>query len=564
MSGLTRQRPHSAKPRRRTWGYGPSGSKSKSALTDANKKRFGKGVTAPTTPGGAGQRRRRPVSAIADRRRKGTGKGGDDALQPEFDDKHHQEKNQRAAAPMYTVKYLGISRGEIGILTRKVKLPTTTSRMPDKRSTASSNLGVHRERQYRLDPTLVTKNLKKFHERQYGPETEVDTGTVPVPDLYNSWKVSYAKQPRLLSARRTRFGVLPKGAILAAQPRHMDPGLAGRRSDLTRRPLTAVRARRREKDARTGGIKGRPSTAPMNRRRSGGGGAGGTPSRSGSSPDLLEELQQADPVAFNVAADTASSVPAKKPAAELAPSKTAAAHTAAALPIPNNDADAIAVSHDYILEEQLKQMEFEQMENQLKAGIAAERQRRDMANATEMPFCVHKRIRGWKLTSPARLWGPTKTRDWQRRSTKLMVVAPEVVATVAAESATLSTFGGAGHKMGPSGSRRNAGIPRPTEQKTEARKARVKADIDAFREAGIRQRKPAVVGHSWDRAVTPGLLSEAQCATNAEALGGGGGAGGGGDSTGGEVSLGWQNEEEQELAHRPEMEAYLQLLRSRK
>ena len=67
---------------------------------------------------------------------------------------------------------------------------------------------MHREQQYRLDPTLVTKNLKIYHEKQFGPETDVDTGTVPVPDLYDSWKVSYAKQPRLLSARRTRFGVL--------------------------------------------------------------------------------------------------------------------------------------------------------------------------------------------------------------------------------------------------------------------------------------------------------------------------------------------------------------------
>ena len=138
-----------------------------------------------------------------------------------------------------------------------------------------------------------------------------------------------------------------------------------------------------------------------------------------------------------------------------------------------------------------------------------------------------------------------------------MVVAPDVVATAAAESAALSTFGGAGQKMGLRASRHNPRIPRPTEQETEARMARVRADIDAFRDAGIRQRKPAIVGHSWDKAVTPGLLSEARHSGNAGALGGEGG----GTSSGGDMP---HCEEEQRPEKLPEMEAYLQLLRSKK
>ena len=101
--------------------------------------------------------------------------------------------------------------------------------------------------------------------------------------------------------------------------------------------------------------------------------------------------------------------------------------------------------------------------------------------------------------------GANKTKDWQRRSTKLMVVAPDVIASTAAESAALSTFGRAGQRVGRSGSTRNH--PQLSEEEMEARMAQVKADINAFREAGIRQRKPAIVGHSWDRPVSPNLLS---------------------------------------------------------
>ena len=128
---LTGQRPTSAKPRR-TWGYASGGSKSRNTLTDT--KRFGRGVSAPSGLARKANVRRRPASAMPSMRQ-----SKQQQQQPEFDDKHHRVP-KRQPKPLYTVKYLGISRGEIGILTRKVKMPVTNARLPDKRSSAGSNL----------------------------------------------------------------------------------------------------------------------------------------------------------------------------------------------------------------------------------------------------------------------------------------------------------------------------------------------------------------------------------------------------------------------------------------
>ena len=515
---LSSQRPASAKPRK-TWGYASGGSKSRHSLTDA--RRFGKGVSAPSSIARKEKARRRPASAMpSTRQRKQL------QQQPEFDVKHHK-KPKRQLEPMYTVKYLGISRGEIGILTRKVKMPVTNARLPDKRSSAGSNLGQHRQQQYRLDPSLVTDNLKKVHKKRFGPETEVDTGTVPVPDLYDSWKVSYSKQPRLLSARRTRFGVLPKGTMLGARPRNIEPGLAGQRTKLRQRPLTAMRLRgQRNGDASKGQ---RPSTAPMGRRRG--------------------QIASSVTKVPSEAASKANYLPTNEN-----DNQVKEAHTDQIEPEPSlvtkedsekiivKDVDAITVSHEQILEQQLKVLELEKREEEYRNGLVEQKRQNVIDHANEMPFCVHKRIRGWKLTSPARLWGPSETRDWQRRSTKLMVVAPEVIASVAAESALAS-------RRKESNQERKKTV-RPFDPDSEARMARVKADIAASKEAGIRQRKPKVIGHSWDRAVTPGLLSEARHETSAsmqEAKGG----------------LELQDVAEADNSAPPEMEAYLQLIKSK-
>ena len=123
-----------------------------------------------------------------------------------------------------------------------------------------------------------------------------------------------------------------------------------------------------------------------------------------------------------------------------------------------------------------------------------------------------------------------------------MVVAPEVIASVAAESALASSRQRSGLE-----SKR---VTKAHDPEADARMTRVKADIASFREAGIRQRKPKVVGHSWDRAVTPGLLSKARVETSESAL-----------APGGESSL--QDEGKANGSPPPEMEAHLQLLKDK-
>ena len=57
--------------------------------------------------------------------------------------------------PQYSVKYVGVSNGEMGVLSRRVVMPTTTTRMP-------KSAGVEHKPRYRMDPNMpLTSPLRR-------------------------------------------------------------------------------------------------------------------------------------------------------------------------------------------------------------------------------------------------------------------------------------------------------------------------------------------------------------------------------------------------------------------
>ena len=57
-------------------------------------------------------------------------------------------QNQNNAAPQYSVKYVGVTKGEMGVLSKRCLMPTTTNRLPKSHF-------EQKGQKYRLDPTYV-------------------------------------------------------------------------------------------------------------------------------------------------------------------------------------------------------------------------------------------------------------------------------------------------------------------------------------------------------------------------------------------------------------------------
>ena len=299
------------------WGYGVSESSSKRATRN----RLGRGVSQPITTTQSRPRRRRP--------RPHSSHNPNNQSRPEFDAQYmsansnqrprRANKQSRKPRPSYTVKYLGISRGEIGILSRKINMSSGTRSRP--RNKVNINIPtMHRAPKYRLDPDIVTLGLRKRHDKNQRrpstapharPETgtdELDNGVTPCPDLYDSWKIPFSKQPTLLSgggfSSNTMFnnnytgqGGGPGGTGGTGgqrhhhpeQQHHFKPPLLGGWGG-GQRPATATGMRRRRKGAQDGnagnvgnagntgntgntGNATRPSTAPPTNVRDMGGAA---------------------------------------------------------------------------------------------------------------------------------------------------------------------------------------------------------------------------------------------------------------------------------------------------
>jgi hypothetical protein len=276
----SKNRPQTAKGR---WGYGVGSEKAKVA----NRNKLGRGVSAPSTNIQDNRRRRRhqrPFSAY---------NNPSNTLMPEFDPEYMNNKNnnreRRKTPPSYTIKYLGISKGEIGILSRKVRMSSGTRSRP--RSKINMNIPtMYRRPKYRLDPDVVTHSLRELHMKRNNkrPSTapqvrdELDNGVTPCPDLYDSWKIPFTKQPTLLSSGGYLSSAFNQGyhqqqhSTNYSLPQQHQQDFSNNLNE--KRPTTATGMRRRrqkegkeEGAARGEGEKsnsnGRPSTAPPNSRR---------------------------------------------------------------------------------------------------------------------------------------------------------------------------------------------------------------------------------------------------------------------------------------------------------
>ena len=161
------------------WGYGVSESSSKRATRN----RLGRGVSQPITTTQSRPRRRRP--------RPHSSHNPNNQSRPEFDAQYmsansnqrprRANKQSRKPRPSYTVKYLGISRGEIGILSRKINMSSGTRSRP--RNKVNINIPtMHRAPKYRLDPDIVTLGLRKDTTRtNAGPPRHHTPGLKPAP-----------------------------------------------------------------------------------------------------------------------------------------------------------------------------------------------------------------------------------------------------------------------------------------------------------------------------------------------------------------------------------------------
>jgi len=516
-SGTKKRRPQTAAQGR--WGYGLGSDKAKTS----RKNRFGKGVSVPTPSGSSSagrrrQRRRRPASSNALMSR------------PEFDGKHMGRYQNSKPDPTYTVKYLGISRGEIGILSRQMKMSKQTRSGPLRKGPGGYIPTTHRAPKYRLDPDIVTSSLREVHlQKKNRPSTapiarsktvgteDLDNGVTPCPDLYDSWKIPFTKQPRLLSGgsrpsssigtRHFKSSEAPSslGTLQQHQPTgNVTQALSGQR------PTTATGLRMRRK-----GLKQQQQYTEQRNTVS----SQQESSAVGARPSTAPPRQQRQP---EVTSKTAATEPPSTVELIETPEVTDGVGGGDNMATNNNISDdsgvstKVPTSHDALLAEQLRLMKME--EQTISHRRVQEEQRREMdrerqrtfnrTSEDEAPYCVHRRIRGWKLTSPAKLWGPGPSRNWQSKQ-QLQLVKSEMenssvldvdsTGTRSVANSEKQKFGGGIRKHVP---------PHPlpsnrmTSERTRLMRLRREEDIKKTRARlmkgrGIRQQ--FLSGHSWDQ-----------------------------------------------------------------
>ena len=532
------------------WGYGLGSDKAKTS----NRNKLGKGVSIPvSSSAGRRRRRRRPTSSSST---------ANNISRPQFEQEHMGRK-QRQPDPTYTVKYLGISRGEIGILSRQLKISKQTRSGPLHR--VPSNRGPHRAPRYRLDPDIVTTSLREIYAHNNNkhrpstapsirPETldtdDLDNGVTPCPDLYDSWKIPFTKQPHLLSSGSRPSSSMGVRNILLSRSTDMLSPL--------QRPTTSTGMRRRkgmqqqqpqqeeqqlqegfqlyDRDGSDGAATksvARPSTAPANAVR------------------RQKSKQQQEEIKKNATTETTAETVSTASTATASTATTITTSTTTELsttPTPTQPAApieaqnsielTIPTQHDEMLAEQLRLLHIQEEHMKRKARSEEKRRRQreqDLARGQtfqptseeEAPYCVHKRIRGWKLTSPAKLWGDVKSRNWQSKQKLTMIKSdlenssildvdssgtrPAMATDHPYQSGSgggngATTFGGNGGRDGRDGGG-GGGAPRPspirpaTSERIRLMRRRREEDIRKTRERlmkgrGIRQTFRS--GHRWD------------------------------------------------------------------
>ncbi len=85
-------------------------------------------------------------------------------IQQEENNIKKKKEQVLASVPQYSVKYVGVTQGDMGVLSKRCLMPTTTNRIPNNRNYTP------KEQKYRLDPEYVRK-MKLTNKQQNRPNT---------------------------------------------------------------------------------------------------------------------------------------------------------------------------------------------------------------------------------------------------------------------------------------------------------------------------------------------------------------------------------------------------------
>lgn len=348
----TRTRPRTAKQRdkskRKTtstkvkgrWGY--ASGKIPRSVQSKHSRRYGRGVSAPS-------KRAPRVTALSARGGFQTSTASRATYRPKRSNSSREIRASQFHSTQrkcYTLKYLGVSKGEMGILSRRIEFPTSRSRQP--RSQA-----VEHRTKYRLDPNVVSSAL---------------------------WQAaSTSKRP----------ATAPTGSLV---------GKTGMNSSLKEKSVHLLEG----------------TAAPVSARQS------------EDNPDVVDPI---DPSSIDTGQIPIPdlydhwAIPNSRPPSRLSSvgafDGPATGNQSSRAPVPQ----------------------------QVGGGRAHYDNPPAISSADDsgsLPYCVHGRVRGWKLTTPSRLWGSNKSRDWKRAKQKRGIVgSPFVQDSSAASSATAYGFVGA-------------------------------------------------------------------------------------------------------------------------
>ena len=402
---------------------------------------------------------------------------------------------------------------------------------------------AHRAPRYRLDPDLVASTIRERHmnrkknrpltapqkrggggkEAPFITTEDMDNGVTPIPDLYDSWKVPFTKQPRLLSSGGGQRPKTSTGRRRSSNAKNSSfTNTESTAGSAHQRPNTATGMRRRRQDTRRQQVEQQQQQQQQQQQgagQRGGGGGGQRPSTApgGRAPASLAPLTNLAHVSD-----------AEETAATDAPS-AAAATTTTTLPSAGVVREqsslelSIPTQHDVMLAEQLRLL---QLEEETTRRITSEKQMQDKelqhqrkgndhqklqqsGNEEEAPYCVHKRVRGWKLTSPAKLWGPGPSRNWQSKKQLQLVKADAENSTVLDAPTSYESSSNGGSSSSSSSRLEHGAAPRPapvgsgvrgtSRQQRERREMdilKTKARLESAKSRGICQQFRS--GHSWD------------------------------------------------------------------
>ena len=282
--------------------------------------------------------------------------------------KKRQAKDQKEPPPQYSVKYVGVTKGEMGVLSKRCLMPTTTNRLPKSHF-------EQREQKYRLDPTYVNR----FSQR---PKTA--SGIILQRDKIQSSQKRPGTSSGLRQSERVRaesFGDSTKKTVsnkISKSPGQVRPRTAPyRQSSQQWSGQAHVMAGNSSEESRD-----RPETAPSH------------DSHIVTDPN---DEDQPDPDKYD--RWIVRAIP-PRPALSAGRSRTSnraigdpGSALSGGIGLGQKKRPGSAPPSSYIISS-IQGQKQNSSQNNLRA------RHQQQPTPSEIPFQVHQRVRGWKLTSP--------------------------------------------------------------------------------------------------------------------------------------------------------------------